>query len=183
MLPHTYQHLIGIPGIYYHITHTATIIRIQNFCPGFTTIRRFKDPSFWVRTVRISNGTCINYIRIIRINDYSVNISSFLKTHQLPCLTCIHAFVNTFAKTHAISRISFSCSYPNDARIRLANCNTANVLYGLFIKHGLPVSTGIFSLPHTATCSTYINGIWICVQSIYCGNTSAHATRTNGSGF
>ena len=113
MLPHGHKQFVGIGGVHDHVGYAGSIVGKEDFVPGFTTIGGFEDAPFRMFCIWIANGTCINGIGVGRIYDDAVDITGFLKPHLFPALAAVDGLVHPFSKADRVSRVAFTCSYPN----------------------------------------------------------------------
>jgi len=62
---------------------------LQDFIPGLAAVGRFVKPPLRIFRIKMSQGSHINNIRILRMNNYSSNMMRFIKSHMCPGFTRI----------------------------------------------------------------------------------------------
>ena len=121
-----------------------------------------------MRAIHASIGICgvsvakrrdEDYIRILRIDNDSPNLSSALESDVLPGLAGVDRFVHAVAELNRITHIGFAGTDINHIRIRRRHANRANRRRRCGVKLWGPGATCVRRFPNTAADRSKIKSL------------------------
>ena len=130
-----------------------------------------------------SLSTHIYFIRIMGIDQNSVNIPRFTQPFEIPRFTAINTFIHTKTSRLTVPRVAFARSHPDHVWISGINGYVPNGSDFLIIKNGFPFDAAAFGFPKAARGGTDINDIRIGKDNINGCYSTTHTTGTNAPSF
>ena len=116
MIPHGHENLSGVGGIHNHVSHSGGLVGEEQPVPCEPSVGGSVKASLGVWRPGIADGTGIDYVRIDRVNDDTVNVPGQFKAHALPGTAAVKAFVYAVASGDTVARIALAGACPDNVR-------------------------------------------------------------------
>jgi len=183
VIPHGHKDLSGVGRIHDHVSHSGGLIGEEQPVPGAPSVSGTVKASLGVGRPRIADGTGIDYIRIHRVNDDTVNVPGQFKTHALPGTAAVQAPVYSVTAGDAVARIALTGACPDNVRALRINCQRTYGGHFLVIKNRGEGGARIYCFPEPSGSRAHVKHILIPRVNGKGSNPAAHAARTDVPGF
>ena len=134
---------------------------VENFLPGFSSIRGFKHPPFFVIAIVVTKSCDIDNIRIIGVDENPRDMVSVMQAHICPSLSSICGFKHSGSGKWAPRHQDLSCTHPDNVGIGWSDGDTSDCKCGLILEDRFPGGAVVNGFPEIPGSCAHIYGVGI----------------------
>ncbi len=152
------QHVRIIP-VHGQVDHSDFLVIVQDFPPGFSSIRGFKHSAFLIGGKKMTLCGHVDDIRVGGMDKDSPDMMRIFQSHVGECLAAVCGFINPVAPVRAPGCGVLSGPHPEDVRIGGSQGDVADREDILVVKERLKCRSVVGRLPQPAVSSGHIKGV------------------------